>query len=198
MKYTRVLSRALLIFTSALPLVLFCLCGGYALLIAFAIVLHELAHVGAIKACGGHIKSFHPAPFGLCIDYSAEELSLYGELFVCSAGCLANLCVAALALICYAAFSVDFLLFGMVNATAAMLNLIPIYPLDGSKVLYTVLLPVTTPHTAWRVMAAVSYTVGFLFFLVASYLFVTGACGVYPMLFSVYIFAGNAKILASE
>ncbi len=191
----RILNRALLIFTSALPIVLFCICGGYALYIAFAVILHECAHLLALRLCGGRVRSFRPAPFGLCIDYSSSELSLLGELFVSAAGCLLNLSVALAAVICYAVFGVDFMLFGVVNAVAALVNLMPVYPLDGERVLYIALSFVFEPFLAARISFTVSYIIGFIAFLSASYLLVTSVAGIYPLLFSIYIFAGNAKIL---
>lgn len=196
MKYTRVLSRALLIFTSALPIVIFCLCGGYALYIAFAVFLHEISHLAALKLCGGRVKSFCPAPFGLCISYDTSGISLCGELFVSAAGCLVNLLVTALSVICYAAFSLDFLLFGVVNAAAATLNLMPIYPLDGHRILCTLLSIVFNPVFAERITSIISYICGFALFVFSSYCLLTGACGIYPLLFSVYVFASNAKKLS--
>lgn len=191
----RILNRAVLIFTSVLPIVILCICGGYAVYIALAVVLHECAHLFALRLCGGRVRSFRPAPFGLCIDYSSSELSLLGELFVSAAGCLLNLLVTLAAVICYAAFEADFMLFGVVNAVAALVNLIPVYPLDGARVLFITLSFAFEPFLAARISFAVSCIFGFISFIAASYLLVTSAQGIYPLLFSIYIFAGNVKFL---
>ena len=191
----RVLNRALIVFTSVLPLNLFCFLGGEnALFTALAVAIHECAHLVALRLLKGRIVSFHVAPFGLCIDYDAESLSLLGELFVCASGSLANLITAVISFTCYAVFRVDFIAFGIVSAALGLMNLLPIYPLDGYRVVRILLSLFTSPFAASRIAFLISCVCGFAFFCASSYLLLTSVSGIYPLLFSVYMFSVNSKI----
>lgn len=195
----RVLNRALTVFTSVLPLILFCFLGGEnALFTALAVAIHECAHLVALRLLKGRIVSFHVAPFGLCIDYDAESLSLLGELFVCASGCLANLITALLTFVLYSVFTVDLISFGIVSAALALMNLLPIYPLDGYRVVRLLLSLFTSPFAASRIAFLISCVCGFAFFCASSYLLLTSVSGIYPLLFSVYIFSANSKIAAES
>lgn len=195
----RVLNRALTVFASVLPLMLFCFCGGEnAFFTAAAVALHECAHLAALRLFKGRILSFRAAPFGLCIDYDAESLSLPAELFVCASGCLANLLAAVVSFVCYAALRVDFIAFGLVSAALALMNLLPIYPLDGYRVVKILLSLFLSPFAAARIAFLISCIFGFIFFSVSSYLLLTSVSGIYPLLFSVYMFSVNSKIIGES
>lgn len=190
----KVWNRALLIFATALAPVMFCCFGGSSMLyMACAVFLHECAHLAALWICRGRIRSFRPAPFGLCIEYDESTLSLGGEIAVAAAGCLVNFLTAAAVLLFYHLFALDFLEFGIVSALVGGMNLFPMHPLDGARLLQLILSAKFGPDAACRTAQAVTYCFGFILFLVAAYLLLTGQAGIYPLLFSVYIFAGNAQ-----
>lgn len=191
-----ILRQALHIFICALPPVLFCVTGGELMLpLAAAIFLHESAHLAALRLCGGRMRGFHPAPFGLCIEYDEYSLSLGGEIAVSGAGCAVNLLSAVLALLLYRFFQVDVLNFGIVSLLTAALNLLPVQPLDGGRLLYLLLAAWRDPDFACRVTAVLTYCFGFFVFLLASYLLLTSQAGIYPLLFSVFLFSVNARTM---
>ena len=197
-KQKRILQRTLHIFICALPPVLFCVTGGELMLpLAGAIFLHESAHLLALRLCGGRMRSFRPAPFGLCIEYDENTLSLGGEIAVSGAGCLINFLSAVVSLLLYRSFAVDILDFGIVSLLTAALNLLPVHPLDGGRLLYLLLARWRDPDFANRVTAVLTYCCGFLVFLFASYLLLTSQAGIYPLLFSIFLFSVNARALAS-
>ena len=197
-KQKRILQRTLHIFICALPPVLFCVTGGELMLpLAGAIFLHESAHLLALRLCGGRMRSFRPAPFGLCIEYDENTLSLGGEIAVSGAGCLINFLSAVVSLFLYRSFAVDILDFGIVSLLTAALNLLPVHPLDGGRLLYLLLARWRDPDFANRVTAVLTYCCGFLIFLFASYLLLTSQAGIYPLLFSIFLFSVNARALAS-
>ncbi len=189
--------KALSIFACGLPLVLLCLCGGM-LPMAVAILLHECAHLVALRLCKGRILSFHTAPFGLCIEYDENSLSLGGEMLVCAAGCFCNLFFFVIALLLYYFSVCDWLLFGIVNALVCGMNLLPILPLDGARLLRLCLSVRLAPDRAEFVVRIVTHTCSFLLFLLASYLLLAGQAGIYPLLFVIYIFAANACRLSES
>lgn len=195
-KCVKILRQALYIFICALPSVLFCVTGGELMLpLAAAVFLHESAHILALRLCGGRMCGFRPVPFGLCIQYDENSLSLGGEIAVSGAGCAVNLLSAAVSLVLYRFCGVDILDFGIVSLLTAALNLLPVQPLDGGRLLYLLLAAWRDPCFACRVTAVLTYGFGFLLFLLASYLLLTSQAGIYPLLFSIFVFSVNARTM---
>ena len=187
MRFIGICNRAICLFCSVAPLVLFCLYGGeYTLPILLAVLVHESAHLFALWLCHGKIRRFRPAPFGFCIAYDAASLSLLAECIVVAAGAVANFFTAALL------FLLGFPVAALVNLLVGGMNLLPFSPLDGGRLLYMGIAWASTPFYATRVMRIVTHICGFFVFLPASYLLLTGSAGIYPLLFSLYIFAANA------
>lgn len=194
MAFIKIWNRAVGILFTALPILLFCLYGGpYMLYIAFAVILHECAHLAALRLCRGRMCAFHPAPFGLCIEYDADTLSFRGELFVAAAGILANALLAGTAGILGMFFGSALWTFALVNLLIGGMNLLPLSPLDGGRIVYLLIAMQSTPDFAHRIVQFLTHICGLLVFLVASYLLLTGRAGLYPLLFSAYVFAANAK-----
>ena len=188
--------RALYIFICALPPIVFCVSGGAMMLpLAAAVFLHECAHIAALRLCCGRMRSFRPAPFGLCMEYEENSLSLGGEIAVSVAGCAVNLLSTVLSWLLYRFFAVDILDFGSISLLTAALNLLPVQPLDGGRLLYLLLSMFRDPDFANRMSAVLTYCFGFLFFLFASYLLLTSQAGIYPLLFSIFLFSSNARTL---
>lgn len=195
-KCVKILRQALYIFICALPSVLFCVTSGELMLpLAAAVFLHESAHILALRLCGGRMCGFRPVPFGLCIQYDENSLSLGGEIAVSGAGCAVNLLSAAVSLVLYRFCGVDILDFGIVSLLTAALNLLPVQPLDGGRLLYLLLAAWRDPCFACRVTAVLTYGFGFLLFLLASYLLLTSQAGIYPLLFSIFVFSVNARTM---
>ncbi len=98
--------------------------SGSVLPIVLAMAVHELAHVAAVRLCGGHVRALtlRFADLRICTD----GLGYRQELLVALAGPLVNLvCGAALGRRC-AAFAAYSLLLGLYN-------LLPVWPLDGGR-----------------------------------------------------------------
>ena len=189
--------KAATLLATAIPLVFLCLCG-HVLSMAVAITLHECAHLLSLRLCRGRICSFRAAPFGLCIVYDENTLSLRNEFWVTISGCAANFCVACVCIGAYALEICDLLVFGIVNALVCGMNLLPILPLDGAHALELLLSAWTTPVTAARVLRICTHVSSFFLFLFSSYLLLWGQIGLYPLLFSVYIFSVNARALSGS
>ncbi len=192
----RIISRAIHIFACVLTPIMFCFSAGELMLpLAIAVFVHEVAHIAALKACGGKLKSLAPAPFGLCMEFDESTLSLGGEAIVSVAGCTANLICALMSVLLYKYFEIDFLNFGVVSIVLALVNFIPTEPLDGGRILKIVIAYFKGPEVAETVTSVITYIFGFFVFLVSSYSLLTSQSGVYPLLFSVYLFGRNAKML---
>ncbi len=179
----------------ALPMILFCLMSGSVMLpFAAAVFVHESAHLVVLRLAGGRLRSFAPAPFGLCMEIDENTLTLRGEAAVAAAGSAANLLCTLISLLLYRLCSVDILSFGIISMMLALLNLLPAAPLDGGRLLYVCLAARRGPDFAARCLCALTYIISFFWFLFASYLLLTTQQGLYAVLFSMYIFVKNAGL----
>ena len=95
-----------------------------------ACFFHELGHVVAATVCGGHVRSLSLTVVGAELRMDYDVPLRYGQdSLVALAGPGANLLFGLLAL------GLDWELAAVVSLTIGAFNLLPIPPLDGSKVL---------------------------------------------------------------
>lgn len=102
---------------------------------AFGVVLiHELFHLFAAVLVGVGVKSIVILPFGMTLRLSGDVIkNPKKEIIIACAGPAANV----LMLICsqFAAKSEQVLIFQVVNWSLLLLNLLPVAPLDGGRIL---------------------------------------------------------------
>ena len=115
---------------------------------------HELAHVIALRLCRGRVRRVVTRGFGLRLE--TEPLTYGKEAVAAAAGPLASLAAAALFAMIPQSRTVTFAAFS--NAALFALNALPIYPLDGGRVLYCLLCRRLTPERAGAITRAVTYT----------------------------------------
>lgn len=124
-----------LFFALALIMVTFGHALGFACAV-LALLLHELAHVLAAKARGFMVKKLVLLPFGAMMSVE-ERFDRASSVIIGSAGPLANLLVALLTPGVWwlwpavYPFTLPFL---YANLSLGLFNLLPIYPLDGSRI----------------------------------------------------------------
>lgn len=101
-------------------------------------VLHEIAHVAAYHSCGIAMESITLLPFGLCaVPENPLRISPKQEIFCAAAGPVENLLTALILLALPLPAeneTVRYLLY--CNAALCLINLLPILPLDGGRILY--------------------------------------------------------------
>lgn len=95
----------------------------------FAACIHEVSHIAAIALLGGSVNSLALEPFGAVIH--AEGIDGWKEILSAVAGPLGSF------------FSVlvirQFPVFGLCALVQGAYNLLPVYPLDGGRILYGIL-----------------------------------------------------------
>lgn len=101
-------------------------------------LLHELGHITAIRLLGGRLHGFSGGGQGFAL--AVNGLSYKAELWVALAGPAVNLLLALLFWLWGSAF------YCFANLALAAMNLLPILPLDGGRVLRAVLSLYLPPH----------------------------------------------------
>ena len=96
------------------------------------IIFHELSHMFVATILGKEIKLFKFSLAGVNICFSnLNKFSIYKEILIYLAGPVSNIVLATL-------FQYNKMIFE-INLSLTIINLIPIFPLDGYNILYNIL-----------------------------------------------------------
>lgn len=98
-------------------------------IVFLSFLLHELGHLFFIKLFNYEVKKVTIFPFGGVIDYKFKSDFLYRYFLISIGGIIVNL------IIYMVSFFLNFTLIKEVNLLFVLINLIPIFPLDGAKIL---------------------------------------------------------------
>ena len=116
--------------------------GVFMLALLSAVIVHEMSHVVVARHYGICAKELRLLPFGAEINIDCTFLSDDKKIIILFSGAFGNIVVAIVCGSLLWLFPNLFLFLEIVviaNAIPAVLNLLPIYPLDGGKILYLIL-----------------------------------------------------------
>lgn len=139
---------------------------------AAAACFHELGHIIAVKFSGGCIRGIRIKPFGVVIDVSSIEG--YREVVCSLAGPLFSLLLGFVIRI--------FPMLGFCGLMQGVFNLLPVYPMDGGRVL-SVILRSMIPDYAEKISFVVEITFIVVFLLLMIFCMRKYSLGVFPSLF---------------
>ena len=106
------------------------------LAVLLSVVVHELGHAAAIRLLGGRVVSVRFDSSGLCMDGNGMD-SQARELAVFASGPAAGLVFAAA---CSRYPENEFaVMLTAIGLAMTAYNLLPVYPLDGGRMVYTML-----------------------------------------------------------
>jgi len=112
--------------------------GGIAVALLFGVIIHELSHAAVAWHFGIKTKRLKLLPFGAAIEIEAAFVPTKEKIIILLAGSFGNIvCALSMGLLLWIApawFSLWEILI-IANAVPALLNLLPIYPFDGGKIL---------------------------------------------------------------
>lgn len=134
-----------------------------------AALIHEFCHGAAVLIVGGRIRRVWLGPFGAVMD--TEEISGLREAVCALAGPVGSLLLAG--------WIHNFPILGLCGLIQGCFNLLPVYPLDGGRVLQR-LLEHFDPEKAGSICRKVSAVVFSLLLCTAIYLFIVSSIGILP------------------
>lgn len=124
------------------------------------VVLHELAHAEIAQRLGYALKSFRLMPYGASLTGDFEGVKIKHEVFIAIAGPLFNLCLTIPAVALWWLIPKSFYiteLFVTANLFIALFNLLPIFPLDGGRVLLALLSQKVPRNKAYKTIRIIGY-----------------------------------------
>ena len=148
-----------------------------------SIALHEGSHAILCHAFGARVYALELMPFGAVARVDRRGMQGHAELCIAAAGPLASLLIAGLTAMCAyllprtAGMTETFLTY---NLVLAAVNLLPAMPLDGGRILRSLLQKRMTLHTATLLCCALGILAG------AGFLGLTASCaarGIYNLTF---------------
>gem|GEM_PF-1215592 len=127
----------------------------FALLLCVILIFHELGHVWAMQREGMQIRGVFLIPFfGAATVTDDVWPSWYAQARVNLAGPLWGSILTFLCLLAYAVYPVDFFLAVAIwGALINLLNLMPVHPLDGGRILHAV---ACSLRSAWGFVAVIA------------------------------------------
>ena len=150
-------------------------CSEYVVIFS---VLHEIAHIFTLKIFGEKIYEVRFRAFGIQIKrYESVNISYFKETIISLSGPFINLLIFIIFLIFYklSGLSFDGICIMSVNFILFLINIIPIYPLDGGKAVYYILLSNIDYNGAKKYSRIISFVILIpLIFLSVVIFFVSG------------------------
>lgn len=137
-----------------------------------AVVVHEMGHLAAAFLCKVGVESIRFRICGAVIQ--AKSMNYRQEIIVASAGPAVSLLTA------YLFHKVNATYF-IISALLAATNLLPIYPLDGGRILKSALMMRISPTLVQLIMKVVSFLVCSALMLAACWYAAVCQTGIWPI-----------------
>ncbi|MDD2208684.1 MAG: hypothetical protein PHG03_03630 [Bacilli bacterium] len=145
---------------------------NYFLIISFILIIHDLGHIIFLKIYKYKIYSITILPFGSIINSSVNSNSKTIEILIIS---LAGVCMQGLLYPCFFLLSryyisdLSYNIFLNYNKYILLFNLLPIIPLDGSKVILSLLENIISYKKALIILNYISIFIIIIFFFYLTY-----------------------------
>lgn len=133
------------------------------------VFLHELGHSLIAQSLGYKLNKISFMPFGASISGKENVFySLKHEILVSIAGPIVNLILMIVCLSLFWLFPVCYVYlesFYYANVITLIFNFLPVYPLDGGRVLYAILKKKFKQEKAYKIIKIVGFIISILLFV---------------------------------
>lgn len=141
-------------------------------LVFLCVLIHELAHVWVGQRLGAHVEGVTLMLLGGVSEVARFPRTPAGELAMAIAGPLASFLIAGLCTVAIpyssgADLRLSLILLAQVNLAVAVFNLVPAFPLDGGRVLRSLLALALDRGRATRIAVGVGQVMAVLLFILA-------------------------------
>ncbi len=154
-----------------------------------AVSIHESAHILAIKLMGLKINRVDVRAFGVSVKVDGIEYIPYTkEIIIAAAGPLAGLVTAGVFLVAAKSFGLYSLSYFIgVNIVITAINLLPVFPLDGGRIVLCTLAKFMTHRAAYAISYILSILSAGALFGVCAYFASMGELNPSLVIFSSYV-----------
>ena len=139
------------------------------------LIIHELAHALMASRFGYRLNHIKMMPHGASIGGNNMYFSYRDEIFIALAGPLSNFVLCILVLSLWWLFPISYVYtldFFVANLVVGTINLLPVYPLDGGRVLLALLSRHTSRIKAVKIIKIIGIILSFaiiLWFVVTTF-----------------------------
>ncbi len=156
------------------------------MVVYLCVLFHEIGHIIACRYFKRKINRFIMLPIGGIIEYQQDEnVSLISDFIISSAGIMVNIILFIILKI----FAEDSMFYSF-NKLVLLFNILPIYPLDGSRMLEVLLMKVFKFKKALDILIYISFVTNI--FVIVYILFKAFSVGILLILF--YLLVKNIKL----
>ena len=174
--------------------------GIYFLYYIIAVVLHEVAHAQVALKLGYKTKDICLSAFGAVLYGDFSDVTFGDELKIALAGPLFNLFMAICTLATWWAFPSLYVFsqpFYIANMCIFAVNLLPCYPLDGGRIVFSVMGQKFGENRAKKLFGALGVILSLLCFILFLCLLFCGVANITFGLFGMFLFI-NATSLKTQ
>mgnify|MGYP002528073067 FL=1 len=139
------------------------------------IIFHEAAHMFVATLCGKEIETFNIGVFGVNINFKREHYNLENEYTFDKRGLVQNILifiVGPISNLILALIFKDVKIIYDINMFLCILNLVPIYPLDGYNILKNLLLFKVNYSKTLNIINILNYILLFILFLYSIFILI--------------------------
>ncbi|MBQ8761861.1 MAG: site-2 protease family protein [Clostridia bacterium] len=142
--------------------------GWFWVLISYliTIILHELAHYMVSSRKGYSLNQFKLMPHGISLSGSNELFARKDEIEIAIAGPLMNFCLAICGVAIWWLYPSTYVFtyyFVLANVVTGIINLLPIFPLDGGRIALALLSKKVTRAKAMKILRILGVSISFAF-----------------------------------